>query len=167
MASLHPYIDNLPHNDHVIFFYGSVFSQWAACDFTIDGVKYNCAEQYMMAMKATVFGDDEALGLIMSSYDPAYQKAVGRRVKNFDADVWNRVSRNYVIRANLEKFRQPAFKDALLSTGDRLIVEASPTDRIWGIGLSCDDSRIWDLSEWRGTNWLGQCLMEVRRLLRG
>lgn len=169
MSQLHPLIANLPHSDAAIFFYGSIFSQWAPCSF-IDpdtGVVFNCTEQYMMYKKARWFRDREAMDAIMKTDDPAEQKAIGRRVKNFNADSWSRVCREKVRQGNSLKFGQnELLRKALLSTGSRMIVEASPTDCIWGIGLAINDSRIFDLNSWRGTNWLGLCLMDVRDFIQ-
>lgn len=152
-------------NDFV-FFFGGAFSQWYMHEMEIDGVIYNCAEQYMMAMKAQTFGDIYTHALIMDSIDPREQKAAGRKVANFDATVWNNVAKDVVYIANLEKFSDPTLRQELLDTGDREIVEASPTDVVWGIGLGMDDARKLDKSQWRGTNWLGEVLMDVRRTLR-
>jgi ribA/ribD-fused uncharacterized protein len=154
------------NKNNFIFFYGGPFSQWYRSVFEIDGVKYNCAEQYMMAMKAKMFGDDESLLKIMKSHEPWVQKATGRTVKNFDADKWNNVSRDFVYRANMAKFSIPYLKDYILSTGDKEIVEASPTDKIWGIGLSEDNPDRFDRTKWNGTNWLGEVLMKVRKDLQ-
>lgn len=151
--------------DKFVFFYGGVFSQWYAHDMEIDGVTYNCAEQYMMAMKAQTFGDTASLQKIMSTDDPSYQKALGRKVAGFDPDMWNCVAKNYVYKANLAKFSGD-LKQFLLETGDREIVEASPTDVIWGIGLGMNNPDIFDKNKWRGTNWLGECIMRVREDLK-
>ncbi len=151
--------------DKFVFFYGGVFSQWYAYDMEIDGVTYNCAEQYMMAMKAQTFNDTASLQKIMSTDDPSYQKALGRKVANFDPDMWNCVAKNYVYKANLAKFSGD-LKQFLLETGDREIVEASPTDVIWGIGLGMNNPDIFDKNKWRGTNWLGECIMKVREDLK-
>lgn len=152
--------------DKFVFFYGGPFSQWYQSRFTLDGTTYNCAEQYMMAQKALIFGDEEARAKIMKSHSPSDQKAAGRKVKNFDADKWNKVARAFVYRANSAKFSNPILKNFLLETGDKELVEASPTDVIWGIGLSESDPNRFDKSKWRGTNWLGEVLMEVRKDLR-
>ena len=150
-----------------VFFYGGVFSQWFQHDMEIDGVIYNCAEQYMMAMKADYFDDQLAKQKIMSTDDPSEQKAIGRTVKNFDAEAWNAVSRGFVYKANIVKFASdPNLKQELFDTGEREIVEASPYDRIWGIGLGEHDERALDKSQWRGTNWLGEVLMKVREDLK-
>lgn len=153
-------------NDKFVFFWGGPFSQWFKSDFTINGTKYNCAEQYMMAQKALQFGDDEAYKEIMRLKDPSKQKAVGRQVKNFDPNKWNTICRKVVYDANLAKFSDPTLKQYLLDTGNKEIVEASPYDRIWGIGLGTDDPRCLDKTQWQGTNWLGEAIMQVRDTFR-
>lgn len=151
--------------DKYVFFYGGVFSQWYMHDMVIDGVTYNCAEQYMMAMKAKTFGDEYTHALIMDSNHPADQKAAGRKVSNFDPLVWSSVAEEYVYKANLAKF-SGELKPYLLETEDREIVEASPTDKIWGIGLAIGDHRCLDKSKWRGQNLLGECIMRARETIR-
>lgn len=144
-------------------FYGGFMSQWFNCDFEIDGVTYNCAEQYMMAEKARFFEDEWAEEGIMKANHPREQKKLGRTVKNFDPDKWNEVSRDVVYRANYAKFKQnPGLEYELLDTKDELLVEASPYDKIWGVGLSTDDAAVLDPKNWQGTNWLGEVLMKVR-----
>lgn len=152
--------------EQFVFFYGGPFSQWYRSLFLVDGVIYNCAEQYMMAQKALLFEDEEAHHKIMKSHSPSDQKATGRKVKNFDADKWNLVAKSITYRANLAKFSTPHLKGILLETGNKEIVEASPTDRIWGIGLSETDPDRLDKTKWRGTNWLGEVIMQVRDTLR-
>jgi len=150
-----------------IFFWGGTFSQWCPSPFTIDGVEYNCTEQYMMAKKALVFGDYEALNNIMNTDQPNEQKAYGRQIKGFNADIWNRVCRKIVYDANLAKFIQnPKMKLELLKSDDREIVEASPEDRIWGIGMDENHPDILDKSKWQGTNWLGEAIMQVREKIK-
>lgn len=151
--------------DQFVFFWGSEFSQWYDHEMTIDGVLYGCAEQYMMAMKAKTFNDEESYEKIMATQEPSRQKALGRKVKNFDPDVWNRVAKDYVFKANLTKF-SGELKSVLLGTGNKEIVEASPYDTIWGIGMGVDNPDILDRTKWRGTNWLGEVLMKVRSTLR-
>lgn len=160
--------DNYYETDTHIYFYGSSYSQWAMRDMVMeDGVTYNCCEQYMMAKKAELFGDNYALEQIMNSHDPAVQKSWGRRVKNFDQDEWEKIARKVVFDANYAKFTQhDNLKQQLLNSGDKVIVEASPTDCIWGVGLRATDSKILDPKNWRGTNWLGEAIMKVRNVLR-
>ena len=112
-------------------------------DMIIDGEKYNCNEQYMMAKKAKLFEDDYALKKIMSAFDPSVQKSWGRKVKHFDKDKWEKIARDVVYKANYAKFTQNDDRQQqLLATGDKIIVEASPYDCIWGIGMRCDDPGI-------------------------
>jgi len=149
--------------DEYVFFYGSIYSQWAKYDMVIDDIKYNCNEQYMMFKKASFFGDDVAKNKIMESQSPAEQKYWGRRVKKFDKDRWEVVARDIVFEANYAKFTQHEdLKKQLLETGDKVIVEASPYDCIWGVGLRASDPDILDEKNWRGKNWLGIAIMKVR-----
>jgi len=152
--------------EEFVLFWGGEFSQWYTADMFIDGKKYNCCEQYMMAEKARTFSDQISLEKIMSSKDPREQKAIGRKVANFNADVWNAISRKVVYKANMAKFCQnyDCF-EVLMETGNKTIVEASPYDKIWGIGLAEDDPRALDRSQWQGTNWLGEVIMKVRDTL--
>lgn len=133
----------------------------------IDGIEYGCAEQYMMASKARLFGDDEALAFIMATQNPFEQKLLGRTVRGFDVVAWEKVARDIVYVGNYHKFTQNSeFLEMLLATEDREIVEASPTDRIWGIGLGENDPRALNKAQWRGRNWLGEAIMRVRATIR-
>lgn len=150
-------------NKKFTFFYGGPFSQWYPSPFTVDGVGYNCAEQYMMAKKALVFQDDFAHRMIMGNKDPSKQKYWGRRVENFNVEVWNSVSKDIVSKASFAKFTSTDhLKNLLLKTAGTVLVEASPYDTIWGIGLSSADPRSNNPEEWLGTNWLGQILTDLR-----
>lgn len=149
-----------------LFFWGGTFSQWCPSFFTIDGVTYNCCEQYMMAKKALLFGDYEALKNIMASDEPADQKAFGRTVKGFNKAKWEQHCRKFVYDGNYAKFTQnPDMHDELLCSLPKEIVEASPEDPIWGIGLRESDPKAWDKKTWQGTNWLGEAIMAVRSKL--
>jgi len=148
------------------FFWGGPFSQWAPSEILIDGVKYNCCEQYMMAQKALLFKDMEAHDAIMKAQHPSDQKSLGRKIKNFDKETWELVAKSVVFRANDAKFTQHKhYYDDLMATGDTLLVEASPEDKIWGIGLAENDPRVHDESQWQGTNWLGEVITDVRENL--
>ena len=150
-------------NQTHLFFWGSIYSQWQKARFSEDGISYNSAEQYMMAMKARQFQDAEAFDKIMAAKDPREQKAIGRTVKGFDSKVWDKVAFDHVVQANRLKFAQnPQMKAALLATGDLIIVEGSPYDTIWGVGLMWDDPAIEDPANWKGQNLLGEALMKVR-----
>lgn len=146
-----------------LFWHGP-FSQWHMQNFRVDGVLYNCAEQYMMAEKAKLFGDFFAEAQIMDSSDPREQKKLGREVKNFDKEVWDAYAKTAVFKANHAKFTQnPDLLEQLLATEGTTLVEASPRDRIWGIGLGPDNPLAHDRANWRGTNWLGEVLTDVRQ----
>lgn len=141
----------------------SCFSQWWPCNFVVDGVTYNCAEQFMMAEKARVFKDTIIRNKILTLNEAKKIKALGRQVKNFDATVWKKEAFDVVVRGNLAKFEQNADLLAFLKgTGDDVLVEASPYDKIWGIGM--DKNNIYAINplQWNGENLLGFALMEVR-----
>lgn len=141
----------------------SCLSQWWPADFEIDGTRYGSAEHYMMAEKAALFGDESTRQAILDASTPALAKSLGRKVALFDEHRWKTHREEIVIRANLAKFRQnPGLSDFLLCTGARILVEASPLDRIWGIGLAADDARAQSPSSWLGLNLLGFALMTVR-----
>ena len=146
----------------------SCMSQWYGSPFEIDGIAYPTAEHWMMASKARLFADEEVLTEILATADPSKAKALGRTVKNFDDDVWKANCRQLVTEGNMAKFSQnedlPAF---LLSTGHQVLVEASPYDRIWGIGLKATDAKAQHPDTWQGQNLLGFGLMDVREGLSG
>jgi ribA/ribD-fused uncharacterized protein len=145
------------------FFYGGPFSQWYPSMFEVDGISYCTAEQYMMAEKARLFEDYDAAARILATTLPHEQKAIGRRVQNFDLAKWNAVARDIVYRGNYAKFTQnEVLKEELLATVGTLLVEGSPTDQLWGVGLGCYDKDIQNPKNWRGTNWLGEVLTKVR-----
>ncbi len=141
----------------------SPFSQWHPCKFVIDEIKFNSAEQYMMFKKALLFKDDEIAEKILASSQAPEQKALGRQVKGFDKTIWESECKNIVYDANYAKFTQnPKLKEKLLETEGTTIVEASPYDCIWGIGLGEEDPEHFDRSKWKGKNWLGEILTQVR-----
>ena len=143
------------------------FSQWYQESFQVDGVEYSTAEHFMMAEKARLFDDEGALAKILSANHPGEAKNEGRGVRNFDEARWLENRFDIVVRGNLAKFEQnEALRIYLLGTGERVLVEASPVDRIWGIGMAKDDPDIESPSLWRGLNLLGYALMEVRSRLR-
>jgi ribA/ribD-fused uncharacterized protein len=145
------------------FFWNGPFSQWYMCSFVVEGVRYNCAEQFMMAQKAIRFNDTLAHHLIMNSDSPKDQKRFGRSVSDFNVDYWNRVAKQVVYTGNYAKFTQnPSLKDNLLATVGTTLVEASPYDKIWGIGLREKDPKALTRSTWQGKNWLGEVLTQVR-----
>ena len=139
------------------------FSQWWACRFQADAEEYCCAEQFMMAEKARMFGDKEMLLKIMETANPKEMKAYGRAVKNFDKEVWDSCCFDVVKRGNRAKFSQnPELLQFLMGTRKRILVEASPRDRIWGIGMGKANPDAQNPLKWRGTNLLGFALTQVR-----
>ena len=142
-------------------------SQFWPAPFVVDGVRYPTAEHWMMASKARLFDDDDALHRILHAGTPATAKATGRKVRGFSEERWAAARYDVVVAGNLAKFAQNDDLGRFLErTRPRVLVEASPLDRVWGIGLAEDDRRATSPSRWRGLNLLGFALMEVRdRLL--
>ncbi|MFJ8494035.1 NADAR family protein [Streptomyces sp. NPDC094038] len=145
----------------------SCLSQWWPSPFVVDGVEYATAEHWMMAGKARLFGDPEAERAVLAAAHPAEAKKAGRLVRGFDESIWTRERFRIVAEGSAHKFAaEPELRDYLLSTGDRVLVEASPVDRIWGIGLAATAPAAEDPGRWRGLNLLGFALMEAREQLR-
>ena len=145
----------------------SCFSQWWPSPFQVDGREYATAEHWMMAGKARMFGDEDAFEEVLRAKTPAEAKKIGRRVRNFDQQKWSESCNDLVMLGNLHKFAsKPELGEFLLSTDERVLVEASPADRIWGIGLKMDHPDASRPQNWRGQNLLGFALMEVREALR-
>ena len=161
-----------------LFFYGhspsrdgklskSCLSQWWQCRFVIDGISYTSAEQYMMAEKARKFQDQVMLERILATRDCAAIKRYGRWVRNFNPAVWNEVKYQIVVEGNRNKFGQNSdLKEFLLSTGEAILVEASPYDHGWGIKMEVENPCHRKPELWRGQNLLGFALMKVREELR-
>ena len=142
------------------------FSQWYNCKFIVDEITYHTAEQYMMAQKALLFNDNEIFNEIMRANHPKEYKELGRKIKNFSEVKWNESKYQIVLKGNIAKFSQnEKLKAFLLNTGTKILVEASPYDKIWGIGLSANEENIENPLTWKGENLLGFALMEVRDLL--
>ncbi|MFI9719589.1 NADAR family protein [Streptomyces sp. NPDC052396] len=142
------------------------FSQWWPSPFTVDGIGYATAEHWMMAGKARLFGDAEAEARVLAAGHPKQAKDAGRMVRGFDEETWRRHRFELVVQGSVHKFVQhPELLDYLLGTGNRVLVEASPLDRVWGIGLAADDERAQHPAHWDGLNLLGFALMEARQRL--
>ncbi|MBB5930119.1 NADAR family protein [Streptomyces echinatus] len=146
----------------------SCLSQWWPSPFVVDGVEYATAEHWMMAGKARLFGDAEAERRVLAAEHPAEAKKAGRLVRDFDQETWERERFRIVVEGSVHKFAaQDDLRLFLLNTGNRVLVEASPVDRIWGIGLAADDEAAAEPERWRGLNLLGFALMEAREQLTG
>ncbi|NDV60387.1 NADAR family protein [Bacteroides sp. 519] len=145
----------------------SCFSQWWPAVFTVDGVDYPTAEHWMMGQKAQLFNDQEMFDKILKTKTPFEAKKLGRKVCNFDPKVWGENCFRIVCEGNLYKFSQhPDLKRFLINTADKVLVEASPVDNIWGIGMAQDNINIENPYLWKGSNLLGFALMEVRDQLK-
>jgi ribA/ribD-fused uncharacterized protein len=143
-------------------------SQWFPSPFTEDEHTFATAEHYMMWRKATLFDDQRTAARILAADHPKQAKDLGRQVRNFDQAAWEAQRSDIVVDGNTRKFsRHPEMRAFLLGTGDRVLVEASPLDRVWGIGLREDDPRAGDPAQWRGPNLLGFALGAVRDVLAG
>ena len=144
----------------------SCFSQWFPVGFTIDEVYYKTVEHYMMAEKARLF-DASMVEPILKASSPNEVKKLGRKVKNFDDKIWSENAFDAVVRGNMAKFSQNhKLKEFLLSTKKKVLVEASPYDRVWGIGMVEQDERTSNPVKWDGENKLGFVLMVVRDAIK-
>lgn len=142
------------------------FSQWFKSSFTVDNIEYKTSEHWMMAHKALLFGDTNNFDKIIKCEKPGEAKELGRQVLGYDDQTWNQKKFDIVKLGNIHKFNQhPDFAKYLLKTENRILVEASPVDTIWGIGLSQDSKDINNIYAWRGQNLLGFALMETRDFL--
>jgi ribA/ribD-fused uncharacterized protein len=161
----------------IIYFWGhtpnpkkmtaACFSQWYDCYFEVDGIQYHTTEQYMMASKARLFCDDEVFNEIMTADNPHDYKKLGRKIRGFKQEPWDARKYDIVVEGNKAKFGQnPDIRDFILSTGDAILVEASPYDKIWGIGLDRETALQGTIEQWQGENLLGCALMDVRDWLK-
>lgn len=161
----------LTTDTHVFFYTARPFHNWLRTErqFTdpARGISFDSTEQAFMWWKAAFFDDKATLAMIEAEKDPRAVKELGRRIARYDDAAWSCVRLGFMTLVNLWKYQQnPEWAATLLATGDRTIVEASPVDLVWGVGLSEKDPLILDEANWRGENLLGQALMTVRSLLR-
>lgn len=153
------------------FFWKGSFSQWHMSTFkeksSLGIIEYCCAEQYMMAKKALLFNDYLTYDKIMASKNPKEIKDLGRLIFTFDQEKWDKVKFSIVYRGNVLKFNQNTdLLIKLFDTGNTILVEASPYDKVWGIGMSEDNLDTLDMNKWEGENLLGKALTSVRDYLR-
>ena len=171
-------IENIAPESKFLFFWGhqpnkdgsiskTCFSQWWLSSFEVDKVIYKTAEHWMMAKKAELFNDNDVLAKIIKANSPAEAKKFGREVRNYDDKVWLANRYEIVKQGNYHKFSQnPDLAAFLINTNDRVLVEASPVDPIWGIGMASDHKDVLNPEKWKGLNLLGFALMEVRDELK-
>lgn len=155
-------------SEEPVFFWNGPLSNWYPSEFKDEeGTVYCNNEQYMMRQKAILFKDEVNEEHIMRNTNPRHIKWYGRQVKNFDFSIWEKYARDIVSHGCYLKFSQnPKLKKYILSTKDRLLVEASPYDKLWGIGLSEAHARKTLRDKWLGKNWLGECLMRARKTIK-
>ena len=152
---------------HIYFWGDTTLSNWGPAQFEYENHFFYNSEQAFMYAKALYFKDYDIANQILQNDNPSIAKSLGRKVKGFDSQKWERVSYRIMVDINFEKFRQnSSLKEILLSTGNKTIVEGSPFDKIWGVGLHWDDDKILDEANWKGKNLLGKALMDVRTMLR-
>ncbi|ACN83085.1 NADAR family protein [Brachyspira hyodysenteriae] len=156
-----------------LFFYGhtndkkevtkSSLSQWYIKDFRDNDLVFNCMEKYMMYNKALLFDDKDIANEILNNNQPKAIKELGRKVKNFNDEIWDKMKYKIVFTGNYYKFSQNTdLRNFLISTKNKVLVEASPYDKVWGIKMKYDDENIENPFYWKGENLLGFALMEVR-----
>lgn len=151
---------------HLYFLHG-VLSNFEKCYIKYRGHLFVTTEQAFMWEKAVFFNDHESASKILREENPAKAKKLGREVKNFDDSKWSKVCYEIMYKINYEKyFQNTRLKNILLNTGDKILVEANPRDTRWAIGLSAEDDRVLDESQWQGENLLGKVLMELRKDLK-
>lgn len=151
------------------FFYKGEFSQWFPSEFSYGGVKFLTAEHFMMYMKADLFHDPETASRIIAEPNPRYAKELGREVRGFNQARWDVYKYAIVQMGTYLKFNyHKELLEKLLATGETLLVEASPVDTVWGIGLGMEEDieKLKNKSNWRGHNLLGRALTDVREVLR-
>lgn len=146
--------------------YGS-FSNFYPARFMVGQVEYCNSEQFIMYQKAMLFGDDKTAKEILATNDPNTCKKLGRKVYPFSDEMWAIHRWELCLPGIYSKFVQnPELCQVLLSTGDNLIAEYSPYDRLWGIGMNASNPNVQNPSTWYGGNLLGRLLMEARNCLR-
>ena len=155
------------HYNNKKFLTKSCLSQFFPCKFKSNDIEYNCAEQYMMSEKAKLFKDEEIYQLILKETSPDKIKRLGRQIKNFNNREWDKNKLNIILQGNILKFSQNEdLKKFLIETGDKILVEASPYDKIWGIGLDQKNPDARNPHKWNGLNLLGFTLMKVRDIIK-
>ena len=161
-------INNMYYTDTHVYFWRNKapFSNFYRRPFTYKGYDLQFSEQGFMLEKANLF-DLSKVEAIARAIQPDKAKALGRAVQNYDDAVWSSVRYDKMVEVLRAKFKEPLMRNILLRTGDRVIVEASPYDRVWGVGLGMEDARILDEKNWRGQNLLGKALMDIRAELKG
>lgn len=144
----------------------SCLSENYVAEFEADGERFPTVEHYIAWRKAKLFGDEHSAERILLAESPSKAKAIGRSVKPFDDAVWKPMRYEIAVAASVAKFAaHPELAQYLAATGHKVLAEASPIDRVWGIGLHADDAEAKAPERWPGLNILGFALMEARTQL--
>lgn len=168
MKSIKDYKDKSIKDYEIICFWkdyeeNGYLSNWHKSNFKVDGINYNCMEQFIMAEKSKLFNDKRAWNNIMKASKPNHQKRIGRQVRGFCDNIWNDNKVGIVLKGLRNKFTQnQELKEMLLNTKDAILVESSPFDKIWGAGLDKKEVLRTDFRYWKGENLLGFALMKIR-----
>ena len=145
----------------------SPFSNHYQCKIRIEGIDFNCCEQYLMYSKAIHFNDTQQADNILKAADPVTQKRLGSKIAGFKKGLWNKKVQNVMETGLVAKFTQnPTLKGILLSTSNKILIEANKHDTYWSCGLPLFDDKVWSKEEWLGQNKLGGLLMKVRGCLK-
>lgn len=161
-------LDGWRITDTHVYFWGSIYSQFYLVPVYHDGIMFKSAEHFMMYHKAMTFGDTAIAKQILTVDEPKDAKKLGKKVARFSEEIWGRRKKRVVTLGSILKYTQnPHLLEILTRDKDKILVEASPYDRIWGIGLHYTDDLVLDQANWRGENLLGECLMEARRRILG
>ena len=160
-------IQNTRILNNILGFWGSILSNFHIHNFKYENIWFPSSEHAFMWKKADYFQDNEAKDLILSTKLPRKAKDYGLKVKNFNEKEWTEVSYQFMVEILMEKFSQSkSLTDSLLSTKDLVIVEGSPFDKKWGVGIHWEEDACYDQTKWKGQNLLGKALMEVRETLK-
>lgn len=151
--------------ENYVFFFSwkDIYSNFYYAPFIHQGINFKWSEQAVMYRKAMLFGATTIAQKILKAQTAQECKKLGRsREIPFDDEIWEKNKMQIYKQVIYDKFRNPYLRSEMLKTGERKFVEASPYDKIWGVGLSEDDPRILDEQNWKGQNLLGQCLDAVK-----
>lgn len=150
-----------------LFFLRGVFSNFQTCNnLRVDGINFTTTEHAFMWLKAKHFKDEQSAAEILNARSPADAKKIGRGVRGFNVEEWSKVCFQYMLKVNRIKYNSNQWlADLLLDTGNKTLVETNGKDVIWGIGLYATNSDIYNEFKWKGKNYLGQVLMQVRKEL--
>lgn len=151
------------YNDKYVAFWGGCFSNFFPCQFWLEGKLWTTSEKYFMWKKAVTFGDNETAEKILKLDSPREIKKLGREVKNFTPDIWDKIKEDIMYAGVNAKFTQCAeCNECIKRFKEQKFVEGSPDDTIWGVGIHYRDENVFDESKWRGENLLGKILNRVR-----